>query len=110
MKNILLIDDCAITGMLIKAMLKDCNVTSVETGHEALEYISENKYDIIILDNGLPDIKGNVIYNIIREKDEDVRIFLFSGGTDLDDLLVLNENNDILRKPFRMKELKDLIK
>jgi HAMP domain-containing protein/signal transduction histidine kinase/CheY-like chemotaxis protein len=60
-KKILLIEDNELDSSQMKKVLDNgdlINIEIVDTGHKALELISQNTYDCIIVDYMLPDIAG----------------------------------------------------
>ncbi|MDQ2177695.1 response regulator [Marinifilum sp. D714] len=69
-QKILVIEDDDVTRQLIKSILTPTNVQIEETntGKEALQLISTQKYDCIVLDLGLPDITGNELLAKLTEK------------------------------------------
>jgi CheY-like chemotaxis protein len=71
MNKILLIEDNPIILQICQAMLLaidelNCQVDTANNGELALSLIEENRYDLILTDIGLPDMKGYEIANHIR--------------------------------------------
>ena len=68
--SVLLVEDSPIVQVAHRAMLKSigCRVDVARNGAEALQ-LSENKYDIIFMDVGLPDISGIEVTAKIRGRD-----------------------------------------
>ena len=58
--KILVIEDDALQAMLMVETLSHvgCEVLAVRTGKRGMELARENKFDLIALDVGLPDING----------------------------------------------------
>ena len=70
MKKILIIEDDETSAMIMEQFLSkmDVEISLAETGYEALESIEGNEPDLILLDLGLPDIKGmDLIKNYLEE-------------------------------------------
>ncbi len=67
-KKILIIEDNAETQLILKIYLRDFyDIDTVETGIEGLQKISENGYNLIILDINLPGgIDGNEIIRKLK--------------------------------------------
>lgn len=67
----LLVEDDQTAQILADGVLSNIsylNYDTAETGKEALDMWSKNKYDFILMDLGLPDIKGDQVTKQIREK------------------------------------------
>jgi len=111
MVEVLLVEDDETIGELVRYNLEKqgYSVEWVLDGKEALERLSEKKYDIIVLDLMLPEIDGLELCRRIREEgvnkdtpiivltalsDEDTKVKGFSSGAD-----------DYVTKPFSVKEL-----
>lgn len=58
-RKIAVIEDNPDNMMLMEALLADQHtLIPIETGHEALRYVSQHKPDLILLDISLPDVSG----------------------------------------------------
>ncbi len=71
--TVLLVVDEPIVQMVVIAMLKKlgCAVVLAETGKDALAKFSTNTYDIILMDIGLPDMRGTDVTKEIRRREVD---------------------------------------
>lgn len=111
MINILLIDDEKKICEFVKAYLdKEGYKTDVAyNGNDAINYLDNNQYDIVLLDRMLPDISGEEICNYIRNncKLMNVAIIMLSAKTEDDDRIEGFELgcDDYICKPFNVKEL-----
>ncbi len=67
--NVLLIDDYEDTHVIVKALLKNYNITidSLFNSDGLLDTIKKKNYDIILLDILLPEIDGYEILEILRD-------------------------------------------
>jgi two-component system copper resistance phosphate regulon response regulator CusR len=85
---------------------------SVFDGEEAIEYIQQFDYDIIILDVMLPKLDGFQVCKIIREKNINTPVLMLTAkDTTKDKIKGLNIGaDDYLPKPFDMDELLARIK
>jgi two-component system KDP operon response regulator KdpE len=82
------------------------NVDEASTGEEGIKKIAEGKYDLIILDLGLPDISGLEVLKKVREWSDIPIIILSVRDQDDDKILALDSGaDDYLTKPFSMGEL-----
>src|ERR1700704_2568343 len=67
MKKIALVEDNADNRLLVQVILGDLyHVTSYENGQDALEGITNEKPDLILLDISLPKMDGNEVLRRIR--------------------------------------------
>ncbi len=111
MINILLVDDEKKICEFVKAYLdKEGYKTDVAyNGNDAINYLDNNQYDIVLLDRMLPDISGEEICNYIRNncKLMNVAIIMLSAKTEDDDRIEGFELgcDDYICKPFNVKEL-----
>lgn len=80
--SVLLVEDEPIVQMVVTAMLKkfSCQVDLAMTGQEALAKASYH-YDLILMDLGLPDMRGSEVTAKIRqiERDQHMPIIAVSG-------------------------------
>lgn len=108
MNNILIIEDEESVSEILKAYLeKDgYNVQCTTKGLRGIELFSSMDFKLVILDLMLPDISGEEICKIIREK-SDVHIFMLTAKGSLDNKIEgLNIGADeYLVKPFSPREL-----
>lgn len=81
------------------------------TGKEALESLNTEKYDLIILDVGLPDINGFELCKQIRLKHSTPIVFLTARSEEIDRVVGLEIGaDDYMVKPFSPRELTARIK
>ena len=82
------------------------NVECAVNGEQAILYLSTNKFDIVLLDLGLPDIDGETVIKKIREWSNIPIIVVSARGEDSDKISALdNGADDYLTKPFSIEEL-----
>lgn len=87
-------------------------VDIVSDGEEALDFLSLNTYDLVVLDINLPGIDGFSILKRVREKDINTRIIIVSANREIEDRIKGLDlgANDYLVKPFDFFELKARIR
>ena len=106
--NILLIEDheSIINGLKYTFNVNNYNLIAKTTIKESIEYLENNKPEIIILDVSLPDGNGFDLYEkVIKEKNIPV-IFLTARDDEDDVIKGLNLGaEDYMTKPFSTKEL-----
>jgi DNA-binding response OmpR family regulator len=97
-------DDDAIAEPLATGLQQAGFTTSrVATGAEAL---AEERYDLVLLDLGLPDIDGYEICRELRARSGIPIIVITARGDELDRVLGLELGaDDYMVKPFGMREL-----
>jgi len=101
--RLLVVDDDVVIVDLFRMALEneDYAVETCFTGEQALKAMKSTKFDLVILDIFLPDIKGDRIVEKIREENNDVRIILITGYETYARILV---------KPIKLNELVTLVK
>ena len=105
MNNILIIEDEEKISNVIKAYLKKEGYEVYSTsGREGLKLFDSIEFKLVILDLMLPDIQGEEVCRIIREK-SDVFIFMLTAKSTLEDRIEeLNTGADeYLVKPLSPK-------
>ncbi|MEO8583887.1 MAG: response regulator transcription factor [Flavitalea sp.] len=109
MTSILLVeDDHEIIKLLnMNLTIPSFRLSSCRYGEEALDKLSSEKFDLIILDIMLPGIDGVEVCKKIREKDDLTPILMLtSRSEELDKVLALELGaDDYVTKPFGIKEL-----
>ena len=112
MKKILIVEDEKYMLNLLSIHLgKDYRVVEAKDGAQALEYLKEHPYDLIILDIMLPYVDGWTICQKIRDKD-DTPMAILTARQELSDKVKGFEigADDYLVKPFEFEELKARVK
>jgi DNA-binding response OmpR family regulator len=105
-QRILLVeDDDALAETLAEqlALHSEFSLTRAETAKQALEVTGSSRFDLILLDVGLPDQDGRETCKILRTKGIVTPIIMLTGAaTDADTILGLDAGaNDYITKPFR---------
>jgi DNA-binding response OmpR family regulator len=79
----LLVDDDEHTSSLLELLFSEWGyrVTLAATATEGLRHLLERRFDIIVLDNWLPDLEGIELCRQIREFDRKTPIVFYSGAT-----------------------------
>lgn len=115
-KTILAVDDEVHILELLKYNLETNGYTviTVETGEEALDLLSNEKIDAVLLDVMLPQIDGLEVLRRIRntEKIKKMPVILLTAKSDeLDKVLGLETGaDDYIAKPFSIRELQARVK
>jgi DNA-binding response OmpR family regulator len=106
--QILLVEDTLDLATLISAELRVAGfeVQHTEQGETALQLLSNQSYDLVILDWMLPDIAGIEVLRQLRGVSGVPVLMLTARDTELDRVLGLELGaDDYLTKPFSMREL-----
>ncbi len=84
-RRILFVEDVSDTRELVEWSLQQQGfaVTGVETGDEGLQLARANKFDLILLDIGLPDKDGLEVCREIRGFDQHTPILFYTAFADL---------------------------
>lgn len=69
--SILVVEDNHIVRKISVTILEKllCRVDAAECGQEALDFVKNNTYDMILMDIGLPDISGLDVTKYIRTEE-----------------------------------------
>ncbi len=111
--KVLVVDDekSIVKGIKFTLERDGMEVDCAYDGQEAVDYITNNKYDIILLDVMLPVFDGFEVLNRIREFSSVPVIMLTAKGDDMDKILGLEYGaDDYMTKPFNILEVKARIK
>ncbi len=107
-KNILVVDDEPMILEVVCSLLesKGYQVTSSESGKQALELFDTNNFSLVLLDLMLPDISGEEVCKTIRKKSR-VPIIMLTAKVDEEDIVdgLFLGADDYITKPFGLKEL-----
>jgi len=106
-KRALIVDDDAMNRLLGDIILKGFNmeVQLASEGHEAMEILSKENFDIILLDIHMPDVSGPQVARHIRQEKGDHKIKILAVTADMDreemGRYMKEGIDDYIIKPFR---------
>lgn len=107
--RVLLVEDDAMIAAAVEAGLKDAAyaVDRVGDGAAALAALETQRYDLVLLDLGLPGVDGTEILRILRRRGDPVSLLVVTARDALEDRLdgLDGGADDYLVKPFDMSEL-----
>ena len=107
--KLLLVEDSLQLNKALTTVLKRNSfvVDSAFDGEEALLFIDQYKYDIIILDIMLPKVNGLEVLKIARSKKINTPIIMLTAKSTTEDKIVGLDlgADDYLPKPFNVDEL-----
>ncbi len=106
-KRILIVDDDDALRQSLAEQLElheEFEIGVAATGGDALQAVKARRYDIVLLDVGLPDIDGRELCKVMRRGGHKMPIIMLTAAdTDADTILGLESGaNDYVVKPFRL--------
>ncbi len=107
MRVLIVEDDDAIATPLTKGLEREgLDVDRVETGSAALELAAEHRFDVVLLDLGLPDRDGFDVCRELRARSDVPIIVVTARSEEVDRVVGLELGaDDYLVKPFGFREL-----
>src|SRR5439155_3924704 len=111
MERVLIVDDDPDIQRLVSYNLSQAGfeVTAAESGRKALESVQKHPPDLIILDLMLPDVDGNEVCRMLRQRDNSRRIpivMLTARGEEIDRVIGFELGaDDYVMKPLSPREL-----
>jgi DNA-binding response OmpR family regulator len=107
--RVLVVEDARSLADVLVEGLRDQGmaVDAAGDGLEAAAKLDANAYDVVVLDRDLPGIHGDVLCQMITERDERVMVLMLTAaGTPADRVSGLGLGaDDYLGKPFHFPEL-----
>ena len=109
--NVLAVDDVPLNLLLVEKMLArfKFRIRKASGGRQALEEISQEKPDLILLDLMMPEIDGFEVLRRVRENPETsgIRVVILSALNSTEDIVRGYQMgaNDFITKPIIMEKL-----
>ena len=113
MRILLVEDEIQLLNAYVKGLKQDGYAIDTATnGDEAMELVTINTYDLIVLDINLPKLNGIEVLKQVRALNESVKIIIVSANRSLEQRIEGLDlgANDYLTKPFDFPELKARIR
>jgi len=112
--KILVVDDNRELREILEEYLRGegDHVEGADNGKEALEKYRENYYDLIVTDLNMPELAGMELIKIIQQENEITEFVIITGYASMDSAVEAIKIGafDYIVKPFRMEELKVVVK
>lgn len=110
-RDILIAEDNDSNFKLVKAILKNYNITRAVNGIEAVDMASKNNYSFILMDMKMPVMGGVDAIKLIRKFNRSIPIIaLTANAFDSDRKLAIDAGCDgFIAKPLSVKELENII-
>ena len=114
-KNVLVVDDNVLNLKVAERLLKayKCNITLVGSGSECLDKVSNNKYDLILLDDMMPKMTGTETLQKLKEIETfntPVVALTANALTGMKEEYISRGFNDYLSKPIEKEDLNRVMK
>jgi len=112
---VLIVEDTADLAEFVKLALEEIGMETFHASDaaKAMTFLDDNKPDLIILDIGLPGISGWELLDVIndRRREDNIKVVVTTAFQDPANRLIgkLQDVDGYLNKPFRFKELKDMV-
>lgn len=112
--RILVVEDTARIAQAVSARLRGQGhaVDCLASGLEAQEVLQYQRYDLILLDLGLPDWDGTALLNWLRKRGDKVPVLVVTARSAVSDRIAALDlgADDYLIKPFDPEELEARIR
>jgi len=112
--RILCVDDQPITLMVLKLELKKefntCNVVTASSAEEAIKFLTNEKYDLVISDFSMNGMNGIDFLNEVHKKWSETKTILLTGYFVKDEELRLSSKNKLIKKPWLIEDLTSSIR
>lgn len=111
-KRALVVEDDRALFELIKAYLEDreTEVLNATNSKEALKILTQEDFNLVTVDNGLPDVEGHKLIKQIRQVNEGIKIIMLTGthSDDLEKKAKENGADAFMVKDIDMRFLNDI--
>lgn len=106
-KKLLLVDDDEPLRQALVEQLKlheEFVTETADTAAKAIEIVTQQHFDVILLDVGLPDLDGRELCRVLRRNGVRTPIVMLTGAdSEADTIMGLDSGaNDYITKPFRL--------
>ncbi len=114
-KRVLLVEDEPTVALLIKDSLTDLSdkfvVERAASGEEALDFMKQGAWDLVVTDNRMPGITGLQLIENLRDRSPSTRAILITayGSDEVEEAAKRLKVFHYLTKPFPLAELRRII-
>ena len=111
MSAILLVDDNRAVRNAVGDVLRDAGYTVSEaaSGSEALSLLEHTAFDLLMVDYLLPEMKGDAIARVARERWPSLRVAFLSGYTEFLSLTGKAGGDTLIAKPISSEDLRNAV-
>jgi len=115
--RVLIVDDMEMNLYVAEDMLSPygMRIDTAFSGHEAIEKIKINTYDIVFMDHMMPGMDGTEAIREIRklgQKYEKLPIVALTANviSGIKEMFIANGFNDFMAKPIRIQDMNEILK
>ncbi len=112
--TVLVVDDDVGLQDMFKLFLKKAGFSRlvVGTGKDAIAALNKQKFDLCFLDLQLPDVTGDEVYSVAKQKYPDLPIVIITGYPDsaLLDNILQHGPVTVLKKPLQADQLEQALR
>ena len=113
MKKALVVDDTKNIRTLLTTCLEinDYEVTTAKSGHEAIELLNTEKFDLVFLDIKMPEISGTSVLKKMREIGIDIPVIIMTAYATVKNAIECTKLGAVayLQKPFTAEKVKSVL-
>ena len=105
--TILIVDDTETNIDILLGLLSDYDVAVATDGQSAIDIVSEDDIDLILLDIMMPDMDGYDVCKTLKATNKNIPIIFITAKSDEDSIERAYDvgGNDYITKPFKPREL-----
>ena len=114
-KHVLIVDDEEdLTWSISRGLSKDkqgLEISCVNSGQEAVDFLSSQKIDLLITDLRMPDVTGYHLIDLVKTQFPETKIIVMTayGSKDVSEKLKQSGVPGYIEKPFEINDLRDMI-
>ena len=112
--KVLIVDDERGMREFLTIMLQkeEYKVTSAGSGKEALEYIAQQTYDIVITDIRMPQITGLDVLKAVKESSPETTVIVITAYASTETAVEAMKQGayDYITKPFKIEEIRLIVR
>ena len=112
--TVLVVDDDEALQEMFKLFLKKAGLSRlvVGNGKDALAALDRQKFDLCFLDLQLPDITGDQVYSVAKQKYPELPIVIITGYPDSEMMNNILKHGPVtvLKKPLKVEDLQETLR
>ena len=105
-------DEVAFLNSISKRLeLRDFDVTKAICGSEAVKFVSENKFDLALIDLKMPGMSGQELLEILKREHKYLEVIILTGHGSLESAVQCTKMgaHSYLPKPYELDQLIKLL-